>query len=176
MRNLTSPFFICFIMKLKTLPLSITLLLSSTSIAHALTVEELAAQFESYKKQQAVKFEQLSTENKQLKQKNNALKEKIETTQQQVANNTAAVEVVGESFDDVSKTAEWFNNTTIGGYGELHYQNRSIENGSHKEEIDFRRFVLFFSHEFTDNLRLFSEIELEHSIAGDGHAKAEDGK
>jgi len=45
--------------------------------------------------------------------------------------------VEGESFDVVSKTAEWFNHTSIGGYGELHYQNRSIENGSHKDERGF---------------------------------------
>jgi hypothetical protein len=30
--------------------------------------------------------------------------------------------------------------------------------------------VLFFGHEFTDNLRFFSELELEHSIAGDSKA------
>ena len=36
-----------------------------------------------------------------------------------------------------------------------------------KEQIDFHRFVLFFGHEFTDRLRFFSEVELEHSLAGD---------
>ena len=123
-------------MKMKSLPLSIAILLGSTSVAQAITVDELAAQFEAYKKTQ-------------------------------VANNTAAVEVVSENYDVVSKTAEWFNNTTIGGYGELHYQNRSVEGGSHKEEVDFHRFVLFFGHEFTDNLRFFSELELEHSFIKD---------
>ena len=52
--------------------------------------------------------------------------------------------------------------TSIGGYGELHYNN--IEDA---EEIDFHRFVLFFGHEFTDSVRFFSELELEHSLAGD---------
>jgi len=155
-------------MPLKTLSYSIALIIGSTSLAHAMTVDELAAQFETYKKQQAIKFNQLSTENSQLKQQNITLKKEVEHTQQLVSNNTAAVEVIGENYDVVSKTTEWFNNTSIGGYGELHYQNRSNEDGSHKEEADFHRFVLFFGHEFTEDLRFFSELELEHSISGDG--------
>lgn len=154
-------------MKIKFLPLSIAILLGSTSAAQAITVDELAAQFEAYKKTQDVKFDRLSSSNSALKRQNQALIEQIDNTQQQVANNTAAVEVVSENYDVVSKTAQWFDKTTIGGYGELHYQNRSVENGSHKEEADFHRFVLFFGHEFTEELRFFSELELEHSIAGD---------
>jgi len=157
-------------MNKKLLSLAIALLIGSAPAAQALTVDELAAQFEAYKKQQDEKFEQLSSENAQLKQQNNALKDKVENTQEQVATNTAAVEVVSESYDVVAKTAQWFDKTSIGGYGELHYQNRNTEGGSHKEEVDFHRFVLFFGHEFTDKLRFFSEIELEHSVAGDGKA------
>jgi hypothetical protein len=37
-----------------------------------------------------------------------------------------------------------------------------------KEQIDFHRFVLFIDHEFNDRMQLITEIELEHSIAGDG--------
>jgi len=56
--------------------------------------------------------------------------------------------------------------TTIGGYGELHYNNLNDQHGSDDvDKVDFHRFVLFFGHEFTDNLRFFSELELEHSIA-----------
>lgn len=53
--------------------------------------------------------------------------------------------------------------TVIGGYGELHYNNLDSE-----KEIDFHRFVLFFGHTFTDRIRFFSELELEHSLAGEG--------
>src|SRR3990170_3373667 len=42
--------------------------------------------------------------------------------------------------------------TTIGGYGELHYNNLDSKN-----EIDFHRFVVFFGHRFTDRIRFFSE-------------------
>ncbi len=53
--------------------------------------------------------------------------------------------------------------TTLGGYGELHYNN--LDDGT---EVDFHRYVLFLNHEFADNLNLYSELEVEHSIAGDG--------
>jgi len=57
-----------------------------------------------------------------------------------------------------------FANTTIGGYGELHYNNYEDTDA----KIDFHRFVLYFGHEFSDSVRFFSEFELEHSIAGEG--------
>lgn len=67
--------------------------------------------------------------------------------------------------DDRSQTfASNYSRTNIGGYGELHYNN--IKDGD--DEIDFHRFVLFISHDFNENLRFFSEFELEHSIAGEG--------
>jgi hypothetical protein len=62
---------------------------------------------------------------------------------------------------DVESSA--FANTTIGGYGELHYNNYDEQDA----KIDFHRFVLFFGHEFSDSVRFFSEFELEHSLAGD---------
>ncbi len=136
----------------RALPL-IAMLFLCLPTAQAMTVDELAAQFESYKKQQDARFEKLSTENVQLKQQNLQLQQSINSTQSQVTNNTTAVEVISENYDGVQNASGWFNNTTIGGYGELHYQNRSVEGGSHKEEVDFHRFVLFFGHEFTDDLR-----------------------
>ncbi|MDD9892057.1 MAG: porin [Gammaproteobacteria bacterium] len=61
-------------------------------------------------------------------------------------------------------TGGFGNRTSIGGYGELHYNN--IKDGD--DEIDFHRFVLFINHEFNDRIRLFTELELEHALAGDG--------
>jgi len=51
--------------------------------------------------------------------------------------------------------------TSIGGYGELHYNNLDS-----KKEADLHRFVLFFGHEFSDKIRFFSELEVEHAISG----------
>ena len=55
---------------------------------------------------------------------------------------------------------------TFGAYGELHYNN--YKDGDKKDEIDFHRFVLFYGHKFNDNLRFYSELEVEHALAGDG--------
>ena len=57
------------------------------------------------------------------------------------------------------------SNTSIGGYGELHYNNLEDNDGARKKELDLHRFVLFFGHKFSDRIRFFSELELEHAIA-----------
>ena len=60
-------------------------------------------------------------------------------------------------------TMGWYTDTSIGGYGELHYENNK---GTGK--LDFHRYVLFINHEFNDILSFNSEFELEHAIAGEG--------
>lgn len=84
-------------------------------------------------------------------------RETLETTVQHVEAVADAVETSSASGGD-----GWWNKTSLGGYGELHYE------GGAKDQIDFHRFVLFVGHEFTDNIRFHSEIELEHAIAGNG--------
>jgi hypothetical protein len=76
----------------------------------------------------------------------------------------AAVVAVEEVDAKTAGVASWVDKTTIGGYGELHYNNIEGEDN----EIDLHRFVLFFGHEFTDSIRFFSEFEIEHDVAGDG--------
>ena len=80
----------------------------------------------------------------------------------------AAVVAVEDSSSGKSSQSSWADKTTIGGYGELHYNNINNDGIDDKNEIDFHRFVLFFGHEFTDKLRFFSELELEHALSGDG--------
>lgn len=87
----------------------------------------------------------------------------VETTQEQVVANTEAVEDV-EASDGV---ATWAENSSFGGYGELHYNNVDGK----QDQVDFHRFVLFFDHEFSDDLRFFSELEIEHALSGDGEDK-----
>lgn len=71
-----------------------------------------------------------------------------------------------ESFEMTPAQA---GRTTIGGYGEIHYNNHSATDpGQDLEEIDLHRFVLFFGHRFTDRISFVSELELEHSLVGEG--------
>jgi hypothetical protein len=74
------------------------------------------------------------------------------------------------SEEAIKTAAAKDSKTSIGGYGELHYNNLENQASSDDDidEIDFHRFVLFFNHEFNDRLRLFTELELEHSLAGEG--------
>lgn len=99
-----------------------------------------------------------------------ALKAQVQKLELQVAqvNATAqeanvAAEVAVESIESQSFSQGALAGISLGGYGELHYND--LDNGA---EADFHRFVLFLGKEFNDRLRFFSEIELEHSLAGDG--------
>lgn len=70
------------------------------------------------------------------------------------------------NYTNSTGSANWSNKTSIGGYGELHYN--AIENSDN--EVDFHRWVLFIEHQFSSNIRLISEFELEHALAGNGKA------
>ena len=101
------------------------------------------------------------------------LKSRLDDTDQRVTANEAKVEEATEEVEAAAEAFEtaqtsmrgssWADRTTIGGYGELHYNNREGD-----DEVDFHRFILYFGHEFTENIRFFSELELEHALAGEG--------
>ena len=66
--------------------------------------------------------------------------------------------------------------TILGGYGELHYnnlQNQKTGGGTDKKELDLHRIILFLGHEFDQNIRFFSELEIEHGQAGEGKSGGE---
>ncbi len=88
------------------------------------------------------------------------LSRKLTNTEEKVEATGEAVETIAASGS--TATPGWWQRTSIGGYGELHY------NGGKTDRIDFHRFVLLFGHEFNEDVRFFSEVELEHSVAGEG--------
>lgn len=61
--------------------------------------------------------------------------------------------------------------TRIGGYGELHYNYEKPEEGESTEILDFHRFVLFFSHSFTEKWSFKSEVEIEHNYVNEGQGE-----
>lgn len=89
-----------------------------------------------------------------------ALEKRLDETDQKLNATAEHIETEVENQEGL------FANTSIGGYGELHYNNYDDSDA----KIDFHRFVLFFGHEFNDSIRFFSEFELEHSIAGEGQS------
>ena len=70
--------------------------------------------------------------------------------------------------DQVEQNSTSSSDTTIGGYGELHYNNLSSDlEDEDKKELDLHRFVIFINHEFNDDIRFFSEFEIEHALVKD---------
>jgi hypothetical protein len=51
--------------------------------------------------------------------------------------------------------------TAVGGYGELTLNAPSVGPAT----VDLRRFVLFVGHNFTDRIRFYSEVEVEHAVS-----------
>ncbi|PCI18822.1 MAG: porin, partial [Piscirickettsiaceae bacterium] len=143
-----------------TKPASLAILLSAfiAPQVSALTLEDIAKRLDA-----------LETQNQQLLKENASLRQSIAISNQKSDAAVAASEAIADSASGIKKLANWADKTALGGYGELHYNNLSGKGGaSDKDEVDFHRFVLFFGHEFNDNIRFFSELELEHSISGDG--------
>ncbi len=101
----------------------------------------------------------------ELKQRLEKTDQKVQVTEKKVEETQDGLEAAAEVLETASSTsgAGWWNRTSVGGYGELHYNN--VEGN---DSVDFHRFVLFFGHEFNDSIRFFSELELEHALSGEG--------
>jgi len=143
--------------------LATTLLLASSALARPAaaqdavpTVEELWAIIQ----QQRAELAALRTEVREAREQSASATSEVERVD-------AKVEATGDFIESFAASGAAQDDTAIGAYGELHY-NRAESDTGDREEIDFHRFVLFFGHEFTDRIGFFSELELEHSFAGDG--------
>jgi len=104
-----------------------------------------------------------------MQQQIDELKRQIAENEEKTNETDAKVEAVAEVMESAPLQAAKASRTTIGGYGELHYNNLNAKDPSKDVEmIDLHRFVLFFGHEFNDRTRFYSEVEVEHALAGDG--------
>lgn len=128
-------------------------------------VEQLEQRVESAEARAARSEAQLRTTESKLQ----ATEQELQTLRTQSDGMQQQIAVTGEMLERAETQLSqggvnnWAQNTRIGAYGELHFNNTNLT-----DEIDFHRFVAYLSHEFSDRLRFFSEVELEHSLAGDG--------
>lgn len=121
------------------------------------TVEEL---WEIVQRQQA--------EIEALKEQLGETREEVAVTSEKVTETETQLEATGDYLESFEPGSGALAGTSIGGYGELHYNNLDADDPAEDlERIDFHRFVLFVAHEFSDRVGFFSELELEHSLAGD---------
>lgn len=111
------------------------------------TLQQLQAQLAAAQREIAA----LKNENAQIREQVAATGEAVEKAEQEAA----------------ARGPSWTEKTSLGAYGEMHWNNLQS-----KDEIDFHRFVLFIGHEFDEKTRLFTELELEHSLAGEGKGGA----
>lgn len=102
------------------------------------------------------------------------LKRQLVDADAQLVEAELKIEATGDYLDTMS-APNALSKTHVGGYGEVHYNNLDAEDSARDlDEIDFHRFVLFFGHEFSDRIRFFSELELEHSlVTEDGPGEVE---
>ena len=98
------------------------------------------------------------------------LKAKLDASDSQIKENRIMVDATANAVDAISlsgpgssKLDQWAQKTTLGGYGEHHYNHFRDSD----DKVDAHRFVLFVGHQFSDNLRFFSELEVEHGLVKD---------
>lgn len=118
---------------------------------------------------------QAQVSNAELLEKLESMQLQIDELKRQIAENEektnetdAKVEAVAEVMESAPPQVAKASKTTIGGYGELHYNNLNAKDPAKDVNmLDLHRFVLFFGHEFNDRTRFYSEVEVEHAFIAD---------
>lgn len=110
------------------------------------------------------------------------LRSKLAATEESVRETTENVELTADRVEEMTvqqrTLADPGKRTVVGGYGELHYNNLDddvlADGDDSLSQADLHRFIVYLGHEFTDRIRFFSELEVEHSlVAGDGSSAGE---
>lgn len=139
-------------------------LASSAAFAGPPSNAELQQQIEELKQQIRALTEKLSAQPTTAKPE---LDQKLATQEKKIQAQQEQIEALAQQADE-KQSADWLSRTKLGGYGELHYNNLDGKGGaSDKKEIDFHRFVLYLGHDFNERIRLRSELEVEHALAGE---------
>lgn len=95
-----------------------------------------------------------------------ALRKRVETLEAQAKKDSGVSpgQVNAAKRPDESKVS-------IGGYGEVTYNN--FKDSSVKDIADLKRFVLFVGYRFDDNIKFYSELEVEHAFVKNGNAPSQ---
>ena len=156
--------------------LALTTLISMTVLAsgNGFAGEQVTVDKEEYEQlKAAVKFLMSEREENQkaVQEAKQAAEDAAASAKVATDNAEEATEVAEAAAEAVENPIlEGLQNLSIGGYGEVHYNNLNAEDDDRDlDEFDIHRFVLFFGYQFTDNLRFFSEFEIEHGgVESDG--------
>ena len=77
-----------------------------------------------------------------------------------------------QDFSDI-ESSFFQEASTIGGYGEMHYNQSIDSDGNSSAVLDFHRFIIFYSHAWTENWSFKSEVEIEHNYVKNGQGELE---
>lgn len=117
----------------------------------------------------------------------------VEELQAQIKAQQAQLDALAAQMEQQQAGAtggEWFRKTTIGGYGEIHYSHMKRTRGNdaldptkpaykgdkNGDSLDFHRFVIYVAHQYSDSVRFFSELEVEHALTGGSEDPSKSGK
>ena len=93
----------------------------------------------------------------------------VEAANERLGETEQMIVATGDFIESLEVPEAPASRTSLGGYGELHYNDLSaVDPARDVDAIDFHRFVLFLGHEFNDRIDFFSELEIEHSLVGEG--------
>ena len=74
-----------------------------------------------------------------------------------------SVEVAGQYQNTAEKLINTTGNLTIGGYGEVHYNQILSDETRYNAQLDVHRIVMFLGYNFSSRTQFISEIEFEHA-------------
>ncbi|MFN0315462.1 MAG: inverse autotransporter beta domain-containing protein [Burkholderiales bacterium] len=99
--------------------------------------------------------------------------EKVEALQKRVETLEAQMKKDGGVSPSEASAANWPDESkvSIGGYGEVTYNNFRDHNV--KDIADLKRFVLFFGYRFSEGIKFYSELEVEHAFVKNGNAPSQ---
>ena len=111
----------------------------------------------------ATSRDQLRQEFEVMKAHMQKLEARLEAIDAKQGKADAAQPAAQSAAQPAAQTTKASSDTTIGGYGEISYNN--YRKDSSRNQADLKRFVLFFGHQFNDRLSFNSEVEWEHAVA-----------
>jgi len=147
----------------------ITVIMVLTMVQPAMAasnLEELVREMASEMKEMRKEIEALKKDKKA--DKHNTTRSSSTSSNADIQQIRADLDALRESQDE--GLGDLLSGTTLGGYGEVHYNN--FRNGSSKDKIDFHRFVLFIGKEINEWITFKSELELEHAYSATGKSGA----
>lgn len=91
--------------------------------------------------------------------------DRLKALEDEMASTKAELATLRGENNDLASVTETKSKLTLGGYGEIHAN--FVEGGG--DYVDIHRLVMYVGYEFSDWIRLSSEVELEHAWTDDGY-------